>query len=162
MAAKGRSGKGAEAAAWAQQGEQYIQRLIGDEDLRASLQSAYGATRSALERVGEGKSTGTALLEDAKLHAEIRQAALALRGATEALREAPAKAAKPAKARRSRRRGGLRRTLLLMVVGGGLALALNEGLRTKVLDLMFGAEEEFDYTSTTTPEMPAPAGVAAG
>jgi len=159
MAAKGRSGKSAEAAAWAQQGEQYIQRLIADEDLRARLQSAYGATRSALERVGEGKSAGAALLEDDRVHTEIRQAALALRSATEALREAPAKAAKP---RRSRRRGGLRRTLLLMVVGGGLAIALNEGLRAKLLDLMFGAEEQFDYTSTTTPETPAPAGVAAG
>jgi hypothetical protein len=26
-----------------------------------------------------------------------------------------------------------------------------------VLDLLFGAEEEFDYSSTTTPATPAPA-----
>ena len=32
-----------------------------------------------------------------------------------------------------------------------LAIALSEGLRSKVLDLLFGAEEEFDYSSTTTP-----------
>jgi hypothetical protein len=30
------------------------------------------------------------------------------------------------------------------------------GLRNKVLDTLFGAEEEFDYTSTTAPP-PAPA-----
>ena len=38
-----------------------------------------------------------------------------------------------------------------------LALALSEGLRSKVLDLLFGAEEEFDYSSTTAPATPAPA-----
>ena len=57
-----------------------------------------------------------------------------------ALREAPKK----------QRSGGFGRILLLGVVGGGLALALSEGLRKKVLDALFGAEEEFEYTSTTT------------
>ena len=28
--------------------------------------------------------------------------------------------------------------------------ALSEGLRNKVLDALFGAEEEFEYTSSTT------------
>ena len=32
----------------------------------------------------------------------------------------------------------------------GLALGLSEGLRNKVLDALFGAEEEFEYTSSTT------------
>ena len=41
-----------------------------------------------------------------------------------------------------------------------LALAVSESLRTKVLDMLFGAEEEFDYSTTTAPETPAPAGVA--
>jgi hypothetical protein len=40
---------------------------------------------------------------------------------------------------------------MLLLVGAGLALALSEGLRKKVLDGLFGAEEEFEYTSTTTP-----------
>ena len=38
------------------------------------------------------------------------------------------------------------------IVGGALALALSEGLRKKVLDALFGAEEEFEYTATTTPD----------
>jgi hypothetical protein len=42
-------------------------------------------------------------------------------------------------------------TLLLLIVGAATALALSEGLRKKVLDALFGAEEEFEYTSTTTP-----------
>ena len=63
--------------------------------------------------------------------------------ATGALREPPAKAAK--------RRRGFKRALMLATVGGLLATAFNEGIRTKVLDLLFGAEEKFDYTSTTAP-----------
>ena len=38
------------------------------------------------------------------------------------------------------------RTLLLLLVAGGGALAASEGLRSKVLDALFGAEEEFVYT----------------
>jgi hypothetical protein len=35
-------------------------------------------------------------------------------------------------------------------VSAGIALAVSEGLRKKVLDALFGAEEEFEYTSTTS------------
>ena len=41
--------------------------------------------------------------------------------------------------------------MLLGIVGAALALALSEDLRKKVLDALFGAEEEFEYTSTTAP-----------
>ena len=57
--------------------------------------------------------------------------------------------------------GGIGRSLILLAVAGGLAMVLSEGLRTKVLDLLFGAEEQFDYSSTTTPPQPAPAGASA-
>jgi hypothetical protein len=45
--------------------------------------------------------------------------------------------------------------LFLLVVGGIGALVLSEPLRNKALDVLFGAEEEFQYTppaSTSTPE----------
>ena len=51
--------------------------------------------------------------------------------------------------------------LLLGVVGGAVALAVSEGLRKKVLDALFGAEEEFEYTSTTSSPPSTPAGTAA-
>jgi hypothetical protein len=98
-----------------------------------------------------GKPAGKALLEDRKLQAELRNAVGSLREATVALREPP----KPA-----RRRRGLRRTVLLVGIGSILAIALNESLRSKVLDMLFGAEEQFDYSSTTAPATPEPAGVA--
>ena len=40
---------------------------------------------------------------------------------------------------------------MLGIVGGAVALAVSEDLRKKVLDALFGAEEEFEYTSTTAP-----------
>ena len=51
---------------------------------------------------------------------------------------------------KKQRSGGFGKLLLLGLVGGAVALALSEGLRKKVLDALFGAEEEFEYTSTTT------------
>lgn len=150
MAAKESIGK-ASAAARAAQSNQYVKRIIEDEELRGSLLAAYLAARSAYGRMSNGKPATKALFEDRKLQRELSDMVGALREASSSLREQP----KP-----KRRRRGAGRSLLLIAVGSMLALALSEGLRTKVLDLLFGAEEEFDYSSTTTPEAPAPASVA--
>jgi hypothetical protein len=150
MAAKDRLGKAGEAARAAHR-NRYLLRLIEDEELRSNLLSAYGAARSAYGRMNNGKPATQALFEDRKLQRELQQAASALRDATSSLREPP---------KRAPRRGGIGRSLLLLTVGAVLAIALSESLRTKVLDLLFGAEEEFDYSSTTAPETPAPASVA--
>jgi hypothetical protein len=85
-------------------------------------------------------------MDDKKLHKDLKEAAEALRGAGSALRSAPQK---------KRRKGGLGRKLLVLVVGAGAAVALSSDLRSKVLDALFGKEEEFDYTSTTSPASPA-------
>jgi hypothetical protein len=151
------SAKGSEAAAWtAAHGERYVQRLLEDPELRARLVGAYASARSAYGRLSNGKGPTHALFEDPKLQKELIDAATALRDASASLMESPSKSA-----RKKRRRGrGLRRSLMLMLLGGALAIALNEGLRKKVLDLMFGAEETFDYSSTTAPATPAPSPVA--
>jgi hypothetical protein len=144
MAAKDRIGKASEAV----RGSDYIKRLIEDEQLRESLLAAYGSARSAYGRVSNGKPAGKALLEDRKLQKELAEAANALKEASFAIRQPPAK---------PKRKGGLGRTLVLLVVGAVLAIALSESLRSKVLDLLFGAEEEFDYSSTTMPPQETPA-----
>jgi hypothetical protein len=153
MAAKDRFGKAGDTARAAQQ-SRYIQRLIEDEEIRSNLLSAYAAARSAYGRMSNGKPATEAIFEDKKLQQELTDAANALRQATSSLREQPKAAA------RRRAGAGLGRSLALLAVGSVLALALSESLRSKVLDLLFGAEEEFDYTSTTAPATPAPAGVA--
>jgi ferric-dicitrate binding protein FerR (iron transport regulator) len=98
-----------------------------------------------------GKPATEALFEDKKLQRELKEAADALRNASSSLREQP----------KRRRKGGIGRSLMLLAVAGVLAVALSEGLRSKVLDLLFGAEEEFDYSSTTAPAEPAPASAPA-
>ena len=45
-----------------------------------------------------------------------------------------------------RKRRPLRKLLFLSVVGGGVALAVSSDLRSKVLDKLFGAENEFQYS----------------
>ena|SRR5437763_13019349 len=151
MAAKDRISKAGEAARAAQR-NQYVRRLVEDEQLRSNLMAAYGAARSAYGRVSNGKPATRALFEDRKLQRELREAVDALRDASTALREPP---------RRTRRSGGLGRALMLVLIAGALAMVLNEGLRSKVLDMLFGAEEEFDYSSTTNPTEPAPESVSA-
>jgi glutamine synthetase adenylyltransferase len=116
----------------------YVQRLIEDAKLRDNLRAALDSSKSAYGRVTNGKTPAKALLEDKKLHKDIQEAVEAVRDATAALAEAPKK----------RARKGLRlgRKLLFVTVAGGLALAGSEKLRSKVLDTLFGAEEEFQYT----------------
>jgi hypothetical protein len=120
----------------------YVQRIIDDEDLRDNLMQAYESARKAYGRLTNGKSPTKQIFDDKKLQKEIRNAASNVRDASVALHEAPKK-----------RRGGLlsfKRVLVLGAVGGGVALAVSEGLRKKVLDALFGAEEEFEYTSNTS------------
>ncbi len=127
----------------------YIQRLIEDEELRSSLYSAYGAARSAYGRMNNGKPASKALFEDRRLQKDLRSATESLRDAANTLREPTPK--------RRRRRGGPGRALLLLLLAAVLALAVSEDLRSKVLDMLFGSEDEFEYTSTTAPAEPAPA-----
>lgn len=151
MASKDKLGKASDAAK-AAQSNPYVQRLIEDEALRANLLAAYEAARSAYGRLNNGKPAGKALMEDRKLQAELRSALDSLRDAGGSLREAPAKPV---------RKRGKSRALIVLGLGAVLAVALSEGLRTKVLDMLFGAEEQFDYSSTTAPATPEPAAASA-
>jgi hypothetical protein len=116
----------------------YLQRLMEDEDLRNNISEAFEAARNAYGRVADGKAPSRAIMEDRKVHRDLRKAATNLREASERVRGQ----------RRGRRWG---RLLLIAFLGAGLAIALSEDLRKAVLDRLFGAEEEFEYTSTTTP-----------
>ena len=116
----------------------YIERVIEDATLRDNIRTAVDSTRSAYGRLSNGKTPTKALIEDKKLQADLRDAADAVREASAALSEAPKKRAK-----KKRRLG---RKLMILVIAAGLALALSESLRSKVLDTLFGAEEEFEYT----------------
>ncbi|MGH2901519.1 MAG: hypothetical protein ACRDMZ_22780 [Solirubrobacteraceae bacterium] len=155
MAAKDKAVKAAAAAQTAKENP-YLQRIIQDEDLRDNMVVAFEAARNAYGRLNKGKAPAKNLIEDKKLHADVRRSADALRDATAALRDAP----KHAAPKRAKRRGGIGRLLLVAIIGAVVAIAASEGIRNKVLDALFGAEEEFDYTSNTTPAAPAEAAPA--
>jgi hypothetical protein len=132
----------------------YIRRLVQDAQLRQNVKTAYDSSRSAYSRLTNGKAPTKALLEDKKLQRDLHVAVEALRDATTALTEAPKKVKK------SR---GIGRKLMILTLGFGLALAGSEKLRTKVLDAVFGKEEEFQYTPPpSTPSTPpsSPVGAA--
>ena len=139
MGAKKKAAKAGAAAAAVRQSP-YVRRIAEDEELRANLWSAYESARDAFGRLQNGKHPTRQIFDDKKLQKDIKSAAENVRDASVALRESP-----------KRKRGGIGKLLIVGVVGGGVALALSEGLRKKVLDALFGAEEEFEYTSTTTP-----------
>jgi hypothetical protein len=118
----------------------YVQRLIEDEELRDSLKDAFEAAKNAYGRAtGNGKGTVKAVTSDKKVQKDLRKAAENLQEASERIRSKPKK-----------RKGGIGRLLLLALVGGIVAMAVSEGARKAVLDALFGAEEEFEYTSTTS------------
>jgi hypothetical protein len=122
----------------------YIQRLIEDADLRDNVRTAIDSGRSAYDRLTNGKAPHKALLEDKKLQKDLRNAYEAAREAADAISEAPKK-------RKAKKGGiGFGTVLLLAIASGGIAIAVNEKLRSKLLDTLFGAEEEFQYTPPTT------------
>jgi hypothetical protein len=153
MAAKkkaAKAGAGAFAAGKAVRSNPYVQRLMEDEDLRENLRSAFVSARKAYERVN-GKGPAKAL-DDKKTQRELKDAASSLKQAADALRGT----------KKKRRRGRMGRLILVSLVGTGVALALSEGMRKKVLDALFGAEEEFEYTASTTPQSAPSSGEPVG
>jgi hypothetical protein len=150
MAAKKKAAK-AGAAAVAVKRSPYVQRIAEDEELRQNLWQAYESARTAVGRLQNGKSPAKQIFDDKKLQKDIKSAAESFRDASVALREAPKK----------KRGGGVGKLLLLAIVGAAAALVVSEDLRKKVLDALFGAEEEFEYTSTSSPSDGAAASTGA-
>jgi hypothetical protein len=121
----------------------YVKRIVEDEDLRDNLVQAYESARKAYGRLANGKSPTKQIFDDKKLQKDIKKSASSVKDASLALREAPKK------------KGGIGKFLVIGIAGAGVALAVSSDLRKKVLDTLFGAEEEFEYTSTTTASTPS-------
>jgi len=119
---------------------EYVRRLIEDEELRDSIREAYDASRTAYGRIQKQKHPAKAVLDDKKTQKELREAAESLRQASDRLRG-------------KKEKGGsvLGKLFVVAIIGAIAAVVLSEDLRKAVLDRLFGAEEEFEYTSTTAP-----------
>jgi hypothetical protein len=128
----------------------YVQRLIEDEELRDNIREAVDAARDAYVRIMNGKGPAKAIMEDKKVQKDLRIAAESLREASDQLR-----------GKRKRKGVTLGRVVMLAVIGAIIAVLLSEDIRKALLDKLFGAEEEFEYTSTTSPA-PETAGTTSG
>jgi len=117
----------------------YVQRVMEDEDLRESLRDAFESAKGAYGRAsGNGKGTMKALTSDKKVQKDLKSAAESLRDASERLQ-------KPKKPKRR-----LRKLVLFVLAAGVVALVVSEDARKTVLDALFGAEEEFEYTTSSS------------
>jgi hypothetical protein len=143
--AKSKPQKARQAAegAW---GNKYVQRMVSDEELRENVRVALDNARSAYARLNNGKTASKVVMDDKRFQKDVKNAAEAFKEAGVALRDGP----------KRKRRGGFGKLLLLGIVGAALAIALSEDIRNKVLDALFGKEEEFDYTSGASAPSSAP------
>jgi hypothetical protein len=125
-------------AATAVASNEYIRRLIEDQELRDSLREAYDASKVAYDRVQKQKHPAKAVIDDKKTQRDLREAAESLRIASDRLR-----------GKQDKSGSTLGKLLVIAIVGAVAALVLSEDIRKAVLDRLFGAEEEFEYTSTS-------------
>jgi hypothetical protein len=131
--------KAAQAYATARE-NQYVNRLVEDEELRDSIIAAFTAARTAYGRVSKSKSSPVEAVNDRKVKRDLQSAAASLKEASERIRE-------------PKRKGHPFRNLFAVgLLTGGLVLIFSESARKSLLDAVFGAEEEFVYTSTTSSE----------
>jgi hypothetical protein len=119
---------------------EYVRRLIEDEDLRDSIRDAYDASRTAYGRIQKQKHPAKAVMDDKRTQRELREAAQSLRDASDRLR-----------GRKEKSGSTLGKLLVIAIVGAIAAVVVSEDIRKAVLDRLFGAEEEFEYTSTSAP-----------
>jgi hypothetical protein len=130
----------------------FVKRVIEDEHLRAQVGRAIESSQRAYDRVAKARKPSK-LLEDTQLHSEAAEALAAIRDVGLSLAEKGRE-----RARKRRRRG---RRLVIVALGASLALVGSESLRSKVLDTLFGKEEEFEYTPPAPPPTAAPPASAA-
>lgn len=112
--------------------EDAVRNLIENQDLHDDLRNLAEAAKTAYARVSTNPG---AILQDKKVHSELRAGTSALLDAKGQL------GGKPKKQKKGK--GGL---LFLTIVGSGIAVVTVPALRTKALDLVFGPEEELDYS----------------
>ncbi len=117
---------------------EYLRRIAEDPKVRENARVAYESARDAFDRISAADNPAAAILDDDKVRRSIKKASDAALEARDRVIAPP-------------RKSHLVRNLLILTAGAALAVAVSAGLRDKILDLVFGAEEEFDYVPTTAP-----------
>jgi hypothetical protein len=110
----------------------YVERLFEDDEVSDQLSRAAANLRLARSRAGRAKSKRKAIQDD-ELRYRLVRGLRAAWAAGVAVQQAPQKQ------QRKRRRS---RLLFVLVAGAGVAIALNEPARTRVMGLVSGSEEQ--------------------
>jgi hypothetical protein len=154
------------ASDFAEEATSYLRRLIDETQLREAVEKLIDEGQSRVEDL-ELPARGRKAKKEAQKQLKAASKA-ASKKATQTQKKAAKKATKQQEklARKSagiaaegrvlakQKSPGLKGRIALLGVGVIGALTVSETLRSKVLDLLFGAEEEFQYT----PPEPPPAG----
>lgn len=120
----------------------YLHKILEDKELRENAVAALQSVKSAFDHAKEtGFDKPADLANDKQLKKQIKDAAKSLKESKDEI----AGAGKPKK-----KRHPLRKLITVAVIGGIIAVVVSEDARKAVLDTLFGAEEEFEYTSTTS------------
>ncbi len=152
---------------FAEEASAYLKRLIEETQLREAVEKLIDEGQSRVEEL-DLPAKGAKAKKEAR-----KQLKAAQQKAAETQKKASKKATKQQEklARKSaglaaegrvlakQKSPGLKGRLALLVIGAIGALTVSETLRSKLLDLLFGAEEEFQYTPPEPPptgESPSP------
>jgi hypothetical protein len=109
-------------------GGTYASRLVESDYARDNLTDAFDSLRAARKRAS-GKKPGK-VADDKKFYAQVRDAAGSLRDASRAV----------VKGKEPPKRSWPKRLVVLALLGGGIAIALNEDLRNQATALVGGEQ----------------------
>lgn len=120
----------------------YLQKIVEDKELRENAVAALQSVKSAFDRAQEaGFDKPADIVNDKQLRKDIKKAAKTLKDTKNEI----------ASAKPKKKKHGFGKLIAVAVVGAAVAIVVSDDLRKQVLDALFGAEEEFEYTSTTAP-----------
>jgi len=157
MAKRNKAVQALEGSAALTEVQTFVRRLVEDEGLREDLGRAVESSRRVYDRVSGAKKPAK-LLEDKKLQEDALDAFDAIRSVTISLTGVGKSLPSPKALAKQRKRGGFRRLVVLAGLAGAVAVAASDDLRSKVLDALFGSEEEFQYSPPPPPTATDPPG----
>ncbi|MGK2878426.1 MAG: hypothetical protein ACSLFF_07615 [Solirubrobacterales bacterium] len=118
----------------------YLNKIIEDKELRENAVAALQSVKSAFDEAkAKGFDNPSELAKNPKIKKDLKKAADTLKTTSDDIAAAGKKKRHP-----------LRKLVALAVIGGIVAIVVSEDARKAALDTLFGAEEEFEYTSTTS------------
>ena len=108
----------------------YLQAILHDDRVHERVRTGIGLTRAAYDRVSRRGKGAEALFADRRARRDLGRALVAFQEAAVVVR---------AGRLRRRRRLGVRTVVGVSVIGGAVAVVVNEDLRQRVVELVSGS-----------------------